>query len=290
MNVYMGECFGSFGEMLQGFLPGGKKFLINMKITNRSRVSVSLNSPEYSKEKEDNYIESYRKYSKTYKILRNILIDIGRHDDLYIEVESNIPVGKGLSSSTADMVAGVNALQKKLSISLKKDYISRMLTEIEPNDGIHYEGTSAYHHATGKIIRNFEYVPPINIVGIDMGGELDTVKFNAQALQPEEQDMRTWAELLEKAMAAYEAEDLPTICDVATQSARLWQGINPKPYLEEVLRFVERTEALGVINTHSGTYLGLAYGADRKDVLAIIAALKKEFPDKTIQLFQSISC
>jgi uncharacterized protein involved in propanediol utilization len=71
-KIGMGECYGSFGEILQGVLPGNKKFLINLKIKNKSKVKVTFTNCQYSYEKESNYIESYRKYSKSYKGLRNI--------------------------------------------------------------------------------------------------------------------------------------------------------------------------------------------------------------------------
>lgn len=285
-----GDCNGSFGEILQGVLPGNKKFLINLKIKNKSKARVTVTNCRYSSEKESAFIDSYRRYSKTYKILRNILSDLGYHNDVFLEVESNIPIGKGLSSSTADMVAGVDAIQRALSISLKKDYISRMVTEIEPNDGLHYEGSSAYHHTLGRLIHQFDYIPPLHIMGIDLGGEIDTVKFNARAFPWTEDDMQDYAALLEEARTAYEAKDAAGICAVATKSALKWQKIVPKPFLDRVLDLARETGALGVVNTHSGTFLGLAYGQEERDIPGVHARLLREFPGLNVQWFQTVTC
>src|SRR5262245_14252856 len=125
-----GTCHASFGELLQGVLPGGHKFLVNCRIHNRSLVTVRLGEPSYSVSKEKEFAQTYARFPKTLKGLRIFLSDLGRHDDCAVAVASDIPIGKGLSSSTADMVAGIRALAEALSLRLKDDYVSRMLTEV----------------------------------------------------------------------------------------------------------------------------------------------------------------
>jgi L-threonine kinase len=285
-----GECYGSFGEILQGVLPGNKKFLINLKVKNKSRVEINFTSCKYSLEKEKNYIESYGKYSKSYKVLRNILTDIGYHYDIFINVDSNIPVGKGLSSSTADMVASIKALEQALSITLKKTYISKMISEIEPNDGLHYEGTCFYHHTTGELVNRFDFIPQVHILGIDFGGEFDTVKFNATSIDWSDHEMEEYAQILEDSEKAYAEEDVRKILDIATKSAMMWQKCICRPELNHLLKLKETTGALGVVNTHSGTYLGLVYEPGSVDITGIHALLQKEFPSYNIQWFQTATC
>lgn len=285
-----GECNGSFGEMLQGVLPGGKKFLINLKIQNRSRVRMALTSCEYSPEKERLFIQSYNSYSKSYKIIRNIMADIGAHDDVYIEVDSNIPVGKGLSSSTADMIASVRALEQALSITLKKEYIGKMLTEVEPNDGLHFPGTAAYHHTLGELIQQFDYIPPLHIIGIDTGGELDTVAFNARCFEWTETEFANYAQLLDSARDAYLSQNLEAVCKIGTQSARLWQKCVLKPELDAILAFATANGALGIANAHSGTFVGLLYPVDQPGLQGIMDKVRKAFPDKDIHHFKTTTC
>ena len=285
-----GSCFASFGELVQGVLPGGRKFLVNLKIKNRSRVRVRITDCVYSQEKEALFSDSYRRFSKSYKVLRNIMVDIGDHRDLLLDVESNIPVGKGLSSSTADMVASIMALQSALSITLKRESIGRMITEIDPNDGLHYDHACAYHHTTGQLIYQFAFVPPLNIVGVDLGGSLDTVDFNSRPPTWDDADMAAYAELLKRVRLAFEAHDVPGLCALATQSTVRWQKHLPRPELDRALALAGETGALGVINTHSGTFLGLAYGAERKDIPTLLAAAERRFPECSVQLFQTTSC
>ncbi len=289
-RVGKGTCPGSFGELLQGALPESGKFLVNLKIKNISHVTLTLSAPRYSEKKEALFAESYRRYPKSYKVVRNICTDLGNHSDCYLEIDSDIPVGKGLSSSTADMVAGIQALASALSVVMKPDYIGRMLTEIEPNDGLQHEGTGIYHHTAGKLIAQYPYIPPVKILGIDLGGTIDTVQFNQKTVEWSEAEMRRYREMLDQIRRALAEQDLATICSIATESASLGQKVNPKPELDAVLALMGETGALGVVNTHSGTYLGLMYGEDRNDLGAVADTVQRRFSEKSIRWFETITC
>jgi L-threonine kinase len=285
-----GFCHGSFGELLQGVLPGNKKFLINLKTCRASRVRVHITSNAYSTAKEAQFADSYRRYAKSYKVVRNILVDIGRHDDCYLEIDSDIPVGKGCSSSTADMVASVDGLAAALSLALKPQYVGRMLTEIEPNDGLHHPGTSAYHHTSGELIARFDFVPAWEILGVDFGGTVDTVEFNRREFAWSDAETRQYAELLERALTALSAGDAPALCEIATASTMLWQRINPKPRLDGVLQLMRDTGGLGVANTHSGTYVGILYERNAADLDDLACHVRAAMTGCDVQRFSTVSC
>ncbi len=290
-RVGVGTCFGSFGELLQGVLPGNHKFLVNCRIQNRSKVTVSLGEPRFSPVKEEDFARSYARFPKTYKGLRIFLGDLGRHDDCMITVESDIPVGKGLSSSTADMVAGVRALAEALSVKLKSDYVSRMLTEVEPNDGLHFNDTSAYHHTEGRLIANIDWVPPWRILGIDQGGVMDTVKFNQRLLSWTEIQMAHYKSMLDTILPALTAHDAARVAGIATESAKAWQSVNPKEDLSAVLDLAERLGADGVINTHSGTYLGLLFAeTSSTDTEWLAARVGEVLPGRDAGWYMTTGC
>lgn len=284
-----GHCNGSFGELLQGVLPGQKRFLVNLKIKNHSRARVHLSSCQYMGEKEARYAESYRRYSKSYKILRNILTDLGCHDDYLIEIDSDIPVGKGLSSSTADMVATVRAAEQALSVPLKNEYVSRMITEIEPNDGLNWPGSAAYHHTTGVLIYNWDYVPPLRILGLDLGGTIDTVEFNKKPRTWSEAETGGYRDLLKEVADAYERKDADALCRIATESTRRWQSVLPKAELPAVEALMAETGAKGIINTHSGSFLGLIYGAGHPDLESVKKLAQTRLPSASPSWFETVS-
>lgn len=290
-RVGVGACHASFGELLQGVLPGGHKFLVNCRIRNQSRVTVQLSDPGYSSDKEKQFARSYVQFPKTYKGLRIFLGDLGRHDDCLVSVESDIPVGKGLSSSTADMVAGVRALSQALSVKLKKDYISRVLSDVEPNDGLHFDATSAYCHTEGRLLANVPWVPPFRILGVDQGGKLDTVAFNQRAIIWSQAQMARYRELLDAMTAALETHDTSRIAALASDSTRAWQKINPKADFASVFELAGTLGAQGVINTHSGTYLGLLFADDPGlDQERLSARVAERLPSRDVAWFLTTGC
>jgi L-threonine kinase len=290
-SVGTGTCHASFGELLQGVLPGGHKFLVNCRIRNRSRVTVRLSDPSYQFQKEEELAHAYAHFPKTCKGLRIFLSDLGRHDDCLVSIESDIPVGKGLSSSTADMVAGVRGLAEALSLRLKNDYISRVLTDVEPNDGLHFDHTSAYHHTEGKLIANFDWVPPLHILGVDEGGMLDTVAFNRREITWTSAQMERYRDLLDAMTAAMQRRDAAAVANLASESARAWQPVSPKQDIDIILDLAEALGGIGVINTHSGTYLGLLFAEDDRLDRARLAALAAErLPGRDISWFDTTGC
>lgn len=284
----IGFCAASFGELLQGVLPGQRKFLVNLRIRRGSQVRVKLTSPLYSAEKEAQIASSYQSYPKSYKLLRNTLSDLGSHDDCLIEVESDVPVGKGLSSSTSDMVAAIRGLAHAASIAFREDYIGRVITEIEPNDGLQYQGTSAYHHTTGQLIERLDWVPPFRILGVDLGGIVDTVTFNQQKIEFSAAQMDRYHGLLRDMLDALRSRDSCAVAAIASESTRLWQAFRPRAEMEEMFELQAATGGLGVVNTHSGTYLGLLYDPAREDWEDIRERVCAAFPNKKINWFDTL--
>jgi uncharacterized protein involved in propanediol utilization len=283
-----GECCGSFGELLQGVLPNGHKFLVNCRIQNRSTIRLRLTEPHYVPEKEAMIVRAHQRFPKTYKALRNLLADLGRRDDCLFEIDSDIPVGKGLSSSTADMVAGIRALSEALSVKFKNDYMSRVISEIEPNDGLHFDNTSAYLHTEGRLIANFDWVPPLRILGLDEGGTCDTVAFNRQPIALTSRQQAHYQHMLDTLSTALERRDVATVAAIATESARLWQAIYPKTDFERVLSAADEMGALGVLNTHSGTFLGILFATDATlETDDYAERLMAAFPDRTVAWFNT---
>ena len=79
-----------------------------------------------------------------------------------------------------------------------------------------------------------------------MGGTIDTVAFNQRNVVWSSTEMAHYAALLGELEQALARQDPAGIGHVATESAQLWQRVNPKPALDEVLRLSRETGAAGV--------------------------------------------
>jgi len=275
-------CNGSFGEVLQGVQENGQKFLVNLKIKNYSRATVYLSESTYR-------VLNERYYWKSYQLVRKLLKQLGHGYDCYIDLQSNIPVGKGLSSSTADMVASAKAVENALSITIDNDFLAKEISAIEPNDGLHYPGTSFYEHVTGKLIHNVPFIPQFKIVGVDFGGEVDTLAFNRSGKSYDVEDRMQFERLLDDLRDSYRTQDTARIAKVATQSSFLSQKILYKPYLEKFLELSQSCSALGVVNTHSGTYLGMIFDRELSDYSEIYRKVNAEFKNVEISLFETVT-
>ena len=94
-------------------------------------------------------------------------------------LRSNIPKGKGMASSSADITAALRAMADSYSLELTNGMISSIAAEIEPTDGVMYGDVAvAYDYIKGELIEQFGTLPPFTLIGIDCGGIVDTVQFN----------------------------------------------------------------------------------------------------------------
>ena len=147
-----------------------------------------------------------------------------------------------------------------------------------------YPGVVSFYHREGVLRRFLGCLPPLTIVGIDEGGEVDTVEFNERP-KPLSPARRTeYADLLISMERAVARGDLRSLGEISTRSAVLNQEILRKNHLGLMLEMRRRYEALGVVAAHSGTQLGLLFGpgssSERpRDMSKIVAELERYCPN-----------
>jgi len=304
-TVGTGWCPGHFGELLQGVVPRHRRFLVHLKIANGSRATVRLGAPDREVPFFDpvngafDSVESCRRQrseraasnritlEKSHRMIARCLAEMRCTLPYRLDVVSTLPCGKGLGSSSADMIASLRAVERCFRATLPPETVSRHLTAIEPNDGLHHDGTVAYHHTEGEMIFEGEPLPGLTVIGIDTGIMIDTVAFNQRAFDWSSTDETVYGSLLASLRTALADRDLATIGRIATESALLWQRFLFKPQLQGVLDLVEKCDAFGVINCHSGSYLGLLC-ANRCDIERTTALVRERFRNHPVERFQTI--
>ena len=209
-----------------------------------------------------------------YHVLDELDISYGYH--LGCTFTRNIPIGKGLSSSTADMLAALRARQEVFGFLLTETFVSRIFAAIEPHDALHYNNSVAYNHRRGYLIANYGYVPAFTIIAVDDGGMLDTLSYNS-GVSFTESVTRRFDGLLTRLADAYNSHDDLTIAACATESARIHLERTGKRLLQEVLPRMDRFAPLGLVATHSGTCAGLLF--DRNIDAKLLARLCGDISD-----------
>lgn len=241
-----GRAFGTFGELLQGTLPDGADFLVTMPIDRYATAWFRLdpNGPLL-------IFPSHK--TKSLALARSMLGGAGGT----LVVDGDLPVGKGLASSSADLVATARAVGGALGLSIEPAAVEDWLRPIEPTDGVMYAGVVAFEHRRVRLRRFLGALPAMTVVAVDEGGQLDTVAFNLAPKPYTDDDRSEYARLLEAMSDAIRTGDLATVGAVATRSAVLNQRVVPKHNLDAMIRISQRSGALGVVCAHSGTMTGV---------------------------------
>ncbi len=250
-TIGIGKSFGTFGELLQGVGTDELNYLITLPITRYSQVTFQ-SRPDFP-----DLIVSPSHRMKSRQIARLILERHGLPMGGMIEINSNIPVGKGLASSSADIVATARAIDQCFDLNLSAREMEELIQEIEPTDGVMYEGIVSYYHRVVRLRECLGPVPSLSIVSIDEGGEVDTEEFNKVSRFYSTEEKMEYDELLAGISTAIKQNDLKTMGAIATRSALLNQRLLKKRQMEYVLDICNQVNALGIVITHSGTCIGI---------------------------------
>ncbi|HWR40048.1 MAG TPA: GHMP kinase [Patescibacteria group bacterium] len=264
---------GSCGELVQGTIDD-QAFLVTCPVDLYSRVTVSTESLPGKFPAAD---------PKTLAAVEKTKEYFGRlQDKLQVAVCSDLPVGKGMASSSADISAACLAAALCLGQQLTCDEIADLALAIEPTDGIFYNGIVMFDHVEGRIRRPLGQPPDIQIAVFDAGGEVDTLCFNrrsdlARLNREKEPLVRQALDLVSRGLAQGDAS---LIGQGATLSARANQSILFKPCLEMMADKAQEYGAIGITAAHSGTVLGLMFnGAAAAALPECVAAVSSYCPE-----------
>lgn len=252
-----GVSFGTFGELLQGALPGlDQDFLVTLPIVRWSTARLTLR-PDAG----ELLVEPAHKH-KSLRIARAVLACHGVTPAGRLLVTSQLPEGKGMASSSADLIATIRATAKAIGRPVTPRTAEAFLRTIEPTDGLMYRDVVAFYHRRVELYRCLAAPPALTIVGVDEGGQIDTVSYNATRPPITAAERREYARLLDLLAVALAGGDLATVGRVATRSAELNQARCPKRYLDGLREVCRQVGGLGVVVAHSGTVLGILISND----------------------------
>ena len=245
-------CFGTFGELLEGVLPApAGDFLVTLPIARWSMATFQVD-PRTA----DVRVHPGHKH-KALRLCRMLLASVDATTGGVLTIHSSLPEGKGLASSSADLVATTRAVGNALHLDLPTERVEALLRRIEPTDGVLYAGIVAFDHRAVRLRARLGSLPTMTIVGLDEGGVVDTVEFNRRAKPFSAAERREYARLLDRLGGAVARRDLAEVGAVATRSAQMNQALAPKRTLDQVLRVCSDSGGLGVVAAHSGTMLGI---------------------------------
>lgn len=263
---------GSCGELVQGTI-NGENFLVTCPVNLYSEVTITPSSR----------LTIRGGGEKIRKAVNNTLQYLNiraMNQDLYITTE--LPIGKGMASSSADISAACQAIALSKGKLLSPDELADIALSIEPTDAIFYPGIFMFDHVHGRIRKFLGKPPDIHIAIFDVGGKIDTCSFNRrsnlQALNSKkEKKIRLALELVSQGV---KNSDAKMIGEGATISALANQTILFKPSLEGIIEISKQFKAVGVNIAHSGTVIGVLFASrDTNHAPLCATAISTAFPD-----------
>lgn len=252
----VGTAFGTFGELLQGVLPEENgDFLVTLPVARWTRATFR---PDPGMD--ELVVRPHRK-QKALRLARMIVGEAPQPTGGVLTLNSVIPEGKGLASSSADLVATARAVGQALGLAMPASRIERLLARIEPTDGVLYPGIVAFHHRSVRLRAVLGSLPAMTVVGVDEGGAVDTVDFNRIPKPFTVADRHEYARLLDRLADAIRSRDLTEVGRIATRSALMNQPLRHKWSLDRMREICREVGGLGIAVGHSGTTLGVLLDA-----------------------------
>ncbi|ALN60362.1 GHMP kinases putative ATP-binding protein [Lysobacter enzymogenes] len=178
--------------------------------------------------------------------------------------DSELPTGKGMASSTADLVATVRCLDRVFGLRTTHEQLTALLRPIERSDSVFLDRYALYLSGRQRVLREFAHAPRLHACYIDEGGTVETEKLAEPLLRHYRRHRSSYRSHLDLALEAFERGDAVAVCEVATRSAQLAQWVTPKAHLDILLRHRRELRADGLVIAHTGSLLGYLF-AQRPD-------------------------
>jgi len=244
---------GSCGELIQGMM-GEVNFLVTCPVNCYSLVSINKNNSGDISINIPGKIKLLSAVKETIK-----MFNLDNESGYEIILESDLPIGKGMASSTADMTAAIIATGILNNKYLSENEIAKILLKIEPSDGIFYQGIVAFDHIHGSYYEKVGDAFPAKFLIYDYGGEVDTIKFNSDPDLKKKNIEKI--PVIEKAYfmikESFLNNDIEKLGKAITLSSLENQKILYKENLEDIIRLALSFDAYGVNIAHSGTLIGI---------------------------------
>lgn len=242
MKMISVSCPGSCGELFQCVI-GDRECLMSYNIDKRSYVKIC---------QDENAMGIACLGHKMQQALGLLPEVKGVRLEHYLE----FPVGKGCSSSTADMLSGLKALSLYQGQTLSSERLTALCASVEPTDSVGFDQWTVIDPLSGQVLWQTDWQPNLYVYVLEPLDTLKTiglVRMKDCLAYPDEIS----ASLLTRFKEACQAKSLTMLGQLATDSALLNNKRLPKPYLEDIISLANQFGCLGVNIAHSGTVVGI---------------------------------
>ncbi|PAB60772.1 GHMP family kinase ATP-binding protein [Anaeromicrobium sediminis] len=264
-------CPASCGELIQGIIGDGEK-LISYGVDLYTHIQLK---EEMSKVRHMSLNKCYRALEKTIDYFNE---DKSILDNINVYKESQIPIAKGMASSTADMAATIVAMCSMINRKITEEELAQICVSVEPTDSTIFKELTLFDHLNGRKIENFSWVPNVSVLILEPSHILETQKFrkldyNYLRNKNKEKIKRAYDTFTQ----AYKNKDISLLGKASEYSALANEIILKKSKLKEIMDLSTKLGCAGVNVAHSGTVVGVLYEESKVDEDKLLFSFKESF-------------
>lgn len=246
-----GICPASCGEFVQGIIDD-EEYLCSYAIDMYSKVYIEEKLVDIN-------LGRYKSRLAIEKVFEKFNLPKKDTKNISLNINSKIPVGKGMASSTADIGATIKATLSLIDKDLSSEEISKLAAEIEPTDSIFIDKNSIFNPLNGTVIKYLGNLTNAKVIILEPNKVLDTMKIR---LRQDYSRLKTEnKEVIKKSFALLEEglkkNNLSLVGEACTLSSLANENIDKKEYLNEIIKISKKYGAYGVNIAHSGTVVGI---------------------------------
>ncbi|KNB52254.1 hypothetical protein [Streptomyces caatingaensis] len=175
------------------------------------------------------------------------------------EFFSELEVGKGMASSTADIVATLRCLFNAHGIPYDQRIVTDVLRGIERADSVFLDEFALYLSGRHEVVRRFGSDVGFSTCYVTEDGAVDTEDLEPALLGHYRRHSTAYADCLDDLVKVFSAGDAPGIARCSSRSAALSQQVVPKESYEELLKHQDEFGADGIFVAHTGTIIGYLF-------------------------------
>ncbi|GAA0697118.1 serine/threonine protein kinase [Paraclostridium ghonii] len=274
-----GICPASCGEFVQGMIKE-KEYLSSYAINRFSKVTL-----------EEKIDHANRGPLKSRKAIEEVFkyFDLPKEDlkNISIDIKSDIPISKGMASSTADIGATIKATLNLIGKDLNEYDICKLATKIEPTDSIYIKENTIFNPLNANIIKKLGCFDSGKVLILEPNDTLNTKhirkKENYIKLKKQNKYIIEYAfKLLEQGIRKNDLNLIGQACNISSVAN---ENIHKKKYLSEIMDISKEYGACGVNIAHSGTVIGILLELDMDESKIIEKIVEKKINKKYKKIY-----
>ncbi|MGI2033807.1 GHMP kinase [Rhizobium panacihumi] len=183
----------------------------------------------------------------------------------HLQIATNIPVGQGMGSSTADVVASILAVLGCLGKTAAPEAIMKIAVAAETacDSTLFAQNAVLFAQREGTVIEAFrKHLPSIDVISIDTAPETTVSTVDHRPARYSSAEIEAFRPLRSLLRTAIDRQDIGLLGRVASASARINDRFLPKPHLQALFSIASQNHAAGIQVAHSGTLVGMLFDPD----------------------------